>query len=422
MLRRSAAALGLVGAVLVIYWNAIPAYWLDDDFQWLVTRWTFHPSDLLDISSRSHFYRPVIELYFWIGSLLFGGSPKAFHLASIALHIVNGGFVYLLASTLGLRRSFAYVAALLFVVQPGYVGAVAWVGAIAETIGACFGCASILALLRFRRAGGWYWQALAVVMFALALLTHESSIVFLPLLVLADWTAGSWRWKWSDVARVYVPFLAVTTAYLIVDLTINSRHYIVTEGQYRIGWHMIRNVFEYIASLYVGERTLLAHGAVAAVLAWALVRGNARARYATAWMVIAMLPFVPFDFGNVSRYLYLPAVGFAMLMAEGASGLEAWLRERWPQAARAVLVGALVLFVGVRFGNFARRGVADAAARMERYRTFITALQQTHPRLEAGAVVTVDAETDKVMPVRFLEAAVQWEYKNPSIRVVVGNR
>ena len=417
LLQRPASALFLAGAVFLIYWQAIFAYYLDDDFQWLVTRWAFTPSNLLDISGQSHFYRPIIELYFWIGSPLFGGSPVAFHLASIVLHLVNCGLLYLLATTLGLRRGFAWIAALLFAVQPGYVAAVAWVGAIAETIGAFFGCVSILALIQHRRTGRRIPLAVSVTAFALSLLTHESSVVFLPLLVLADRTIGTWRWRWSELVRVYAGFLAVTVAYLAIDLAINTRNYVVVEGEYRIGWHMVNSVFGYIASLYVGERTWLAHMLVAAVLALILIRGHARARYAVAWMVIAIMPFAPFVFGNVSRYLYLPAMGFAMLMAEGASGLDAWLRPRWSTVARTALLGVLIAFAAIRFGNFARRGVADITGRMEAYRTFLTELRRTHPTLENLAVVPVDAGIEKEMPLRFLEAAVQWEYRNPTIRL-----
>jgi hypothetical protein len=423
MLRRSALALVLIGAVVLIYWNAIFAYYLDDDFQWLVTRWAFTPSNLLDISGQSHFYRPVIELYFWIGSPLFGGSPVAFHLASIVLHIVNCGLLYLLATALGLRRGFAWIAALLFAVQPGYVAAVAWVGAIAETIGAFFGCVSILTLLQYRRTRHRSWLVGSVATFALSLLTHESSVVFLPLLVLADWTfaaakpAAAYNQTAAAYMRAYVPFVVVTIAYLAIDLAINTRNYIVVEGEYRIGWHMVNSVFGYIASLYVGERTWPAHTLVAAVLALILIRGNARARYAVAWMIIAIMPFAPFVFSNVSRYLYLPAMGFAMLMAEGAAGLDGWLRVRWQAAARVALISVLIAFAAVRFANFARRGVTDITARMEAYRTFLTELRRTHPTLDNLAVVPVDARTEKEMPLRFLEAAVQWEYKNPTIRL-----
>ena len=109
-------------------------------------------------------------------------------------------------------------------------------------------------------------------------------------------------------------------------------------------------------------------------------------------------------------------------MAEGASALGAWLRPRWSTAARTALLGLLIAFAAARFGNFARRGVGDITGRMEAYRTFLTGLRQRHPTLENGAVVTIDARTEKEMPLRFLEAAVQWEYKNPTLRVTIAGR
>jgi hypothetical protein len=418
MFRRSAAVVALVGAVAFIYGEAVTAYFFEDDFQWLVTRWAFHPSHLLAFGALSHFYRPVIDLYFWIASPLFDGSPVAFHVASIALHAVNGGLVYLVASAVGLRPAFAWLAALLFVVQPAYVDAVAWVGAIAEAIGACFGSIAILGLLRFRATGRRAWQALGAVSFALALLTHESSVVFLPLLVLADWTAARFVWRPRDILSTYAPFVLLAAAYLFVDLTINSRHYLIAEGQYRVGVHMIRNVFEYTASLYVGERTLLAHAVVAAVMTAVALRGSAIARFSLAWMIIAMLPFLPFTFANVSRYAYLPAVGLAMLAAEGLAALDRRLGRRAATWWR-LIVPALAAVVAVRFAIFASKGVEDFVERAETYRTFLSELRRARPVIGDGGTVTVDAVTERRMAHRYLEAAVQWEYKNPTIRVVV---
>ena len=419
MARRLLAALVLAGAVLVIYWAAIPAYFLDDDFQWLVTRWSFHPSDLLDLGGRSHFYRPVVELYFWVGVRVFDGSPVVLHIPPIVVHVLNSALIYFIAEGLGMRRPFAYTAAVFFAVQPSYVAAVAWVGALAECVGTFFGLTAILLLLRYRCTRERWSFALAVTSFGLALLTHESMVVFLPLIALADWAMGSWSWRWRDLVRTYGAFVLVLAAYLAIDLTVNAKHYVITEGGYRIGPHIISNAFQYVASLYVGERTLVWHLIVAGVLAVILARGSARARMGVVWMFVAMLPFLPFDTANVSRYAYLPAVGLALLMAEGASALDDWLKPRWGDAARVTVITVLIAFAAIRFANFARRGVADITARMESYRTFLTALRHTHPRLDNGAVVPIDAKTEKEMPLRFLEAAIQWEYKNPTITVKV---
>jgi hypothetical protein len=418
-MRRRLLAIGLpAAAIALIYRPAAGAYFFEDDFQWLVTRWTFEPSHLLDLANRGHFYRPVIELYFWIASPLFDGSPRAFHLASVALHAVNGGLVYLVARALGMAALYAWLASVLFVVQPAYVDAVAWVGAIAEAIGACFGMTAILAFLRFRRTARPAWHALAAVTFALALLTHESSVVFLPLLALADVATREIVWRARSLLAAYGPFAAIAAAYLAVDLTINARHYVIAEGQYRPGLHMVTNAFQYIASLYVGERTMVAHTLVAVVIAAVVARGTAIARYAVAWMIVAMLPFLPFTFANVSRYAYLPAVGLALLLAEGLAALDRRL-ERRPIGARRIVVLAVAAVLAVRFGLFAAEGAADFAARSATYRDFLSALRRARPALEDHAVVPIDRATEARLPLRYLEAAVQWEYRNSTIRVVV---
>jgi hypothetical protein len=216
----------------------------------------------------------------------------------------------------------------------------------------------------------------------------------------------------------YAPFVLAAAAYLAVDLTVNSRHYLISEGQYRVGVHMIRNVFEYIASLYVGERTLLAHVIVAAAIALIAVRGTPIARFSIAWMIIAMLPFLPFTFANVSRYAYLPAVGLAMLIAEGLAALDRWLL-RSAVRSRRWIVGAAAAALAIRFAVFASKGVEDFAERAETYRTFLSELRAARPTLADGDVVVVDAERERRMAHRYLEAAVRWEYRNPTIRVVV---
>jgi amino acid transporter len=91
------AVLVLVAAVVIVYHNALSAYFFDDDFQWLVTSWSFHPRQLVAFASMSHFYRPVIDVYFAVMTPLLGGSPALFHAASITLHIATVLVIFALA-------------------------------------------------------------------------------------------------------------------------------------------------------------------------------------------------------------------------------------------------------------------------------------------------------------------------------------
>lgn len=402
-------------AVLVVYARSLSSFFFEDDFQLLVRAWDFPVAELFHPRAR---FKPVFETYFLIGSSVFGRSTVAFHAASIALHIVNGWLVLVIARRLGMRPVFAFLTALLFVIQPAFVAAVAWVGAIAESLIVFFGCTSALAVLRFRDTGRRVWLVLAVAAFVLALCSHESAIVFLPIIFLVDHVAARRSWPGFDLVRLAWPFIAIAAGYLAMTFAANTSEYLGGEIGYRFGPHVIRNVFEYIAAIYVGDKKLLSHVFVALVLLVVLWKGNARARLGVAWMMLGILPFAPFETGILSRYTYVPAIGFAILLGEGLASLHHRLARRSIALAHgAVLV--LAIGIGVRSVHFARDGVKDHFLMAERYRVFLTELRQAHPQLENGAVVTLSAAEISALNPPFVEAAVFWEYQDKTLRVML---
>jgi hypothetical protein len=423
-IRRSAAVLTVLISIAIVYWQAVAAYFFDDDFNWLTRTWFFTPANIFNLSTYDHFYRPVIEMYFWAAIPLFGGSASLFHVANIVLHAVNVLLLFVIARQLFSSERAGFLAALFFAVLPGHVEAIAWVGALAEPIAAIFGCVSLLALWRSLERSSVAWRVLSVVSYALALLTHESSVVFLVILaggylvrLKADTTSP--RQPDSTSVRLVVPYVVVTVLYLAIDIPINSRSYLVGEDHWKLGFHIVRNALDYVVTLHVGSRSVVSYVAIAVVLVLLLVRGNARVRFATVWMLVAMAPFVPFTWGTSSRYLYLPAMGFALLLAEGFEWLDRTLRARLGPAPRHAIVAVLAAAVAIRFMVFAVEEVEHFAERAERYRTYLADLRARHPTLPNDAQVTVDAATEKVLPHRFLQAAIQWEYRDPSLRVVV---
>ena len=435
MKRNLMAVLAISAAVLIVYRDVRFAYFFEDDFQWLAGTLTYDPASLFDLfgAGRSHVYRPILELYFWAATPLFRGSPLLFHLANVALHVANGVLLYALARRISGDWRFALTTALLFVVLPGYVDAVAWVGALGEPVGALFGVSSVLAFLAYRRSGRLRHRALSLAAFALALLTHESSVVFLPLLVLTDWAVDEAcpepvegrtliprsRGDWVEALRTFAPYVVVAGLYAIPDLAVTRQSYMVSEGHYRVGFHAIQNALDYVVRLYVGKGNLLSYVAIVAAISLILARGTRRARFAIGWMFVALLPFVFFTWGNTARYLYLPAMGFAILLAEGIAWLDRRL-ARWPGARwRVVVTNLVVAAVAVRFAVFASKTVKAFANATEPYRAYGAEMLATHPSLPDGAVITIEPDLDEKLKQRYLEGLVQWEYRNPTLRVRV---
>ena len=427
-MRRAAAVASLVLAVVIVYHNALAAYFFDDDFQWLVGSWSFRPAQLVAFGSLSHFYRPVIDIYFAVMTPLLGGSPVLFHAASIALHAANVLVVFALARRLwgppsaGPSASlFGFVTALFFAVQPSDIDAVAWVGALAEVIGALFGCLSLLWFLKSREEGESRFRTLSVAAFALALLTHESSVVLLPVLWLSDWLLVNPKPQVSNPKsqfKIFGPYVVVTTAYLAIDLWINSRNYLVSQGHYAIGVHVFTNALDYIDALYVGSRDALNYTVIVVGLAALLVRGNARVKFATCWMLLALAPFLLFNWGNTSRYLYQPAIGFSLLLAEAVTQVKRTLTTRIPTTARTVIVAAIIAAITIRFGVFANANVRDFAVRTQVYATYLARFKEVHGDLPSRSVIAPDPRLDVKLPYQFVNAAVQWGYGDPTLQLI----
>ena len=411
LLRDLAARALLVVAVVIVYHNALWASFFDDDYQWLVGSWSFHPAQLVAFSGMTHFYRPVIDVYFAVMTPLVRGSPILFHEASIVLHMVNVLVIFALARQIVASDLFGFVAALFFAVQPSDIDAVAWVGALAEAIGALFGCLSLLWFLRWREDGQPRWRTLSVVAFTFALLTHESSVVFLAVLFVADWLLLGRR----DLIRPFVPYLALTAGYLMLDLWINSRNYLVSQGYYTFGFHVVTNALNYIDALYVGRRDWLNYAVIAIGVVTLLVRGNSRVRFATCWMLLALAPFLSFNWGNTSRYLYQPAIGFSLLLAEAVMAFDRALAGRMAMTRRTLAVSTLVGAIAIRFAVFAAANVRDFTERSQVYSDYLGRFRAIHGTVPSNTTVVADPPT--TLPYQFLNAAVQWDYRDPTIRI-----
>ena len=421
---RILAPIVIVAMTAFVYRAAVPAYFFDDDFQWLVGTWAFTPAQLIDVPHLRHFYRPIIDLYFAAATPLFGGSPALFHTANIALHAANGLILMALARAVSGNALFGFLTALFFVVQPGDIDAVAWVSALAEPVSAFFGCLALLWYVRFRQSGYPLRHVLSVAALALALLTHESSVVFVALIVIADWAffggfrSGEAQRSTAAMMRLYAPYAIVTIAYLAIDLQINSRNYVVTEGHYQIGRHVVSNALDYIAALYVGRGDVANFVLIAVGVVALLIGGSRRVVFATLWLLLALAPFVFFTWSNTSRYLYLPAMGFSMLVAEGVVWLDRILTWRLTPRMRQAVVAVVVAAIAGRFTIFALRNVRAFAQRAEDYRRYIALVREIHGDVAPNSRLAPDPRLRTKHAHEFVTAAVRWAYQDATIELI----
>lgn len=418
-LRREAALVALGAAVLTaaIYGPALRYYLVNDDFHWLAGARDFTWKRLFTIEGRDHFYRPLVDLYFAAAFRTCGIDAVCLHALNLVLHTVNVVLVWMLARAPSLSRggrAAPLLAALLFAVQPSHTEAVMWVAAVTELLPTMFFLATVLVFLEFLRGRGRAAYVASVVTFAAALAVHESAAMLLPLLWVCARMEGAGRAR--ATAALFAPFAVLLAGYLWVEYDINSRSYLIRDGHYALGLHALPNMARYLVLFYVGRRDVVSLVLSAVGLAAALVLGRGGIRFAAVWIAMTLLPFAFFTWGVSFRYAYLPAVGFALLLAALLSAMHESLRKRWPAPATWA-VAAIAAGVVFRFAVFAQKSVVGYEPLGTAYERYLDRARDLYPELPASRVLVLPDPRNPLVERVYVKEMLRLEYRAPTLEV-----
>ncbi|MFI5095043.1 MAG: tetratricopeptide repeat protein [Candidatus Acidiferrales bacterium] len=372
----------LLAVAMLVYGNALLNGFTFDDIPYILENPTvthLSASGLLQPTRTSNLFRPVTFATFALNYAVEGAHAFGYHLLNLLLHAAVTLLLYLLLRKLleGVQQgaTVAWVAALLFAVHPIHTEAVASIVGRAELLAVGFLLAAWLLHLHDR-------PVLALVCFALALLSKESAVVFVPLALAGDYARGKLktlhRYGWiAGAAMVYIALLwkfrggqfgAVSDLFAdnpLAKLPASLR----ILNALRVAWKYV-GLHVYPATLscdysynaillYAGGRRL-AIPAVAAVLVlalwiWTLWTKRvawflAGAIYLCGFAVTANL-LIPTGTIMGERLAYLPSAGFCLLAALLWMRLEKDQR-RLAWAVLAIVVAALATRTMIRNGDW----------------------------------------------------------------------
>ena len=224
-------AVVLVLAGFLVYLNAIFHPFVHDDVVFIlqnphIARWDniadafFRPSiPLIFEGLVTPYYRPVLEVLYRLQYAVFGFDPHGFHVFNVIVHSANGVLVYALLTLLINKRSFAFAAALIFLVHPVQTQAVACVSGISNLACAFFLLVAFNAYIRSSQSqqeGRRFWLLnLAVAGFVLALFSKEQAVVFpfmcaaYEILYRSKGRAVSAGWRLAAVLLPFLVYLAI---------------------------------------------------------------------------------------------------------------------------------------------------------------------------------------------------------------------
>ena len=303
----------------------------------------------------SNFYRPLAFLAYMGCYYAFGLDPWGFHLANLALHAIVSALVYLLAVRVFRSEAvepltpymLALAAALIFAVHPIHVEAVAWVSGIMDLLYSMFFLLSFYFYIGSKP--GWNThRAVSLTCFFLAALSKETALT-LPIMFLAyDLLISrnlqlSLRGLWQLFTR-YLPYACVGVTYLVMRVYalggFAPRPNDLDLGPYDAFINIFPLFAQYLEKLVLPINLNVYHGfdpiasfltsagllSMAIFLAygfllWWLYRRSRKGAFFLLWLIVPLLPvfYLPALGENPfsERYLYLPSVGFVMLVVMG---------------------------------------------------------------------------------------------------------
>jgi len=295
------------------------------------------------------YYRPVIQLIYMFNYHIFGIAPWGFHFINILLHAAVSVVVFLIASRIFYAQqrirslfSIPFLVALLFATHPIHTEAVSWVSGVMDLSFTFFYLLSLYCYIcsyderPFRGA-----LFLSVVLFFISSLCKEPALTLPLLLVAYD---GFFRKKEAYATvhiKRYVPYIFVSAVYLLMRISALKGIAPSKSFQELSTFQYVINVFplfvNYLKKLVLPLELSAVHpfSPVSSILEpncllsilvtigigilayW--MRKRKTVLFGLSLIVIPLLPalYIPGISGEgafAERYLYLPSVGFVLVL------------------------------------------------------------------------------------------------------------
>jgi tetratricopeptide (TPR) repeat protein len=309
------------------------------------------------------YYRPVVLFSLWANSLAPGGSPWAYHLTNLFLHVAATILVFLLVSLVAGSSRAGSIGAALFAVHPALTESVAFVSGRTDLLAAVFVLVATLVWERDRRAVAsrpMLERAGGLVAFTLACLSKEVALMLPP--VLLAWDAldpapapGGRGQGWWGRNAFWVAAWSVCLAAILAARGVLAG---VSLGDSRLelplsssAWSLLLDrlatyarllVFPWPLNAYYTRRgigvdaaSVIGCAVLFAIFLAAARGGRDRGGYKSPlWVALFLVPvlgIVPLAGAPVAeRFLYLPMVGLVLAAGPVLDRLAARPGWRWP--------------------------------------------------------------------------------------------
>ncbi len=315
----------------------------------------------------TNLYRPLMNTIHTLLFAVFELKTYAYHFTNVALHVVNACLIFVFLKRLGFWKVACALLAMIFVIHPIQAESVGYIAGLPDILSTTFMLIGFNIFLKFgaededisKRRRRFIWICVLLV---LGFLTKELPVVFMPLMA----CLAIYKWREYDgktkgfVKKLLYVLAGITGLYLVMKFTVlnfvGGSLSLNTSGDY--GEHMwvraftfLRMIWEYLRLLFwpvhlffekqnfaytfLGGVGFFGLGVVVFGAAGALLSYFRKRVFMLSylWFFIALAPvsgiLIPANFMYADHWLYVPIIGFLVLIAAMASEL----RKKWSKGA-----------------------------------------------------------------------------------------
>ena len=374
---------------LALYWLGLKTWFSEDDFAWLNLR-----NHAIDFHSflwamfaplAQGTIRPLSERgFFMVFTYFFHLHPLPYRIFVYLNQFLNIALLTLVTRKLTKSDLAGFLAPVLWLVNVAQVTPMVWTSAYNEIQCASFVLASFYLFLKYAETGrrSFYWAQWAT--FLLGFGANELNVVY-PALAALYAILFARRYLWSTA-----PMFLVSAAYALLhrlaagaasgfyyEMDVHPGWLAAALWQY---WRILLAVPEYVSrqhwSSWMGDvAVLVLTAALLGFVAWRVRQRRFLPLFLLGWFLIALAPLLPLRNHVTDYYLFIPALGMAILAAQA-------MALAFTHRSTGTLAAALALLYLVPSTIQARRNTAVIFNRGELARTLVQSVayaEHIHP-------------------------------------------
>lgn len=207
----------------LIFQDSIFSYFSQDDFYHLRTimdkKFSDIPSFFITRQEGQTFYRPLSrEIFNLLMYKSFGLNPLPFYLVNFSQIILISFLIFLLVEKITKRKIAALLAVILYVTNAVHSTELYYLASIQTLIVTSLLLISLINYLSYLETKKIKKYYISFIFFIMALLSHETAIVFVAILVSVEIFKN---WNRKIIWRI-LPFVEIIIIYLLITLSFNS--------------------------------------------------------------------------------------------------------------------------------------------------------------------------------------------------------